>query len=79
MSRLDIERQKRLEPKRVQRAIDELNKRGIKAQLVTDNTVQFFFKGKRVTYFPYSGWHTGKSINDGRGFNHLFDQLDGKS
>lgn len=29
--------------------------------------LKFVFKGSTVTLFPYSGWHTGKTIQDGRG------------
>lgn len=28
-----------------------------------------------VHFYPYSGWHTGKSINDGRGWNNLYNQI----
>ena len=35
----------------------------------------FQFKGCDVLYYPYSGWHTGKSIKDGRGLKNLLKQL----
>jgi hypothetical protein len=33
------------------------------------------FKNELVKFFPYSGWHTGKSIVDGRGIKKLLAQL----
>lgn len=74
-NRLNTERQEKLEPQRIKRAIDELRKLGIEPTNVDDTRVCFSWKGFNIQYFPYSGWHTGKSIKDGRGFNHLFDQL----
>jgi hypothetical protein len=37
--------------------------------------IEFNFKGEKVTLFPYSGWHTGKSITDGRGIQKLLNQI----
>jgi len=37
--------------------------------------LQFFHNEKLVTIFPYSGWFTGKSVVDGRGFHNLLIQL----
>jgi len=31
--------------------------------------------GSTINFFPYSGWHSGKSIEDGRGFKNLLKQL----
>jgi len=78
-SRLNQERQEHLEPQRIQRAVDELRKLGIEPTLVDDTRVCFEWKGSNIQYFPYSGWHTGKTIKDGRGFKNLFDQLKAKS
>ena len=33
------------------------------------------FDNEKVKFFPYSGWHTGKSIKDGRGIENLLKQL----
>lgn len=75
MARLDSQRQKRLEPKRMEEA-----KRKIGAIIPnlydqTSNSISFDFNGHKVTYFPYSGWATGKSINDGRGLENLLKQI----
>lgn len=75
MKRLDTERQKELEPKRMDFAIEELAKINIQCFHRDSKKIKFLFKGKEVTFYPYSGWHTGKSINDGRGLKTLLDQL----
>jgi hypothetical protein len=74
-NRLDKEREKELQPQRMQFAIDELDKLGIPIDLVDEVKIKFKWKGHYVTLFPYSGWHTGKSIKDGRGINNLLKQL----
>lgn len=76
MSRLDTERQKELEPERIGYAIQKLHEVGIEyTRLVDNNCLEFKFKGCTVKLFPYSGWHTGKSIKDGRGLQKLLNQL----
>lgn len=76
MARLDLERQEKLEPKRMDVAMKEVIATGIKCLFnVTDKSFEFNFKGNPVKYFPYSGWHTGKSIKDGRGLQNLLKQL----
>lgn len=73
--RLDTKRQQELEPKRTMFAIKELNKLGIVGLVDYGKSIQFQHKGETVTLFPYSGWHTGKTIKDGRGINNLLKQL----
>lgn len=73
--RLDIERQKELEPKRFAYAIEKLQELGL---IITDQVkgrIQFEFKGEIVTFYPYSGWFTGKTVKDGRGIELLLKQL----
>jgi len=72
--RLDQERQKKLEPERIASTSKILEDRGF--EVSRDSTkVWFQWKGETVTFFPYSGWHSGKSIKDGRGFANLLRQL----
>ena len=40
-----------------------------------DTKLQFDFKGGIVFFFPYSGWHSGRTIKDGRGLNKLLKQI----
>ena len=82
MARLDIERQNKLEPLRKKKALDELSKLLCKGKKynnvffeITDKLVKFYFKNEIVTLYFYSGWHTGKTIKDGRGLKKLIKQL----
>lgn len=41
-----------------------------------DNTsISFLWKGSKITHYAYTGWHTGKTIKDGRGLQNLLNQL----
>ena len=73
--RLGIERQKLLEPKRIAEAKQTITELGY--EIIEEDPIKlvFLFKGKKVMYYPYSGWHTGKSIVDGRGIKQLLNQI----
>lgn len=75
MSRLNTERQNKLEPIRMRIAINEIQKLGLQIINCTDKIIEFEYKGQPVKYFPYSGWATGKTIKDGRGLMNLINQL----
>lgn len=75
MSRLDKERKNQLEPKRMSYAIEKLSELGVFVEKKDETTLRFWWKNEIVTYYPYSGWHTGKSIIDGRGIDNLLNQL----
>ena len=75
MPRLDTERQKTLEPKRMDTAITSIEKLGIKIDFKSTVVVEFKWKDAKVSFFPYSGWHSGKTITDGRGLGKLLKQL----
>lgn len=64
MPRLDKERQSQLEPKRINQALDVINGLGLKVTSVSKTEIKFIFKEHTVTFFPYSGWHTGKPLYD---------------
>lgn len=78
MARLNKERQQELEPKRIQTALNELTR--IKVHILShdDTKISFYHKNEMVIFYPYSGWHTGKSIKDGRGLKNLLKQLQEK-
>lgn len=65
MARIDIERKLRLEPIRTEKAINELSKLGFNLTEQTTKLgtkiIYFHFKGSGITFYPYSGWHTGKT------------------
>ena len=75
MARLNTERQKRLEPERIEYAVRKIQELGYEITHRDDLMVQFTHKGQPVTFFPYSGWATGKTIQDGRGLKKLLKQL----
>lgn len=57
-------------------AIEQLEKiKGVRIDLVDEVKIIFYWKENKITLFPYSGWHTGKSIKDGRGIENLLKQL----
>lgn len=74
-NRLDQNREKELQPKRIAFAVKKLNELGFISMEVDNTKIKFWHKGEPVTFFPYSGWHTGKSIKDGRGLDNLLNQL----
>lgn len=74
-NRLNQEREKKLQPKRIRIAIHKLSELGILLDEVDDTKIVFHFNCEKITFYPYSGWHTGKSIQDGRGLDNLLKQL----
>ncbi len=74
-NRLDQEREKELQPQRMLYAIEKLNDLDIVCHIEDETKIQFDYKGEIVTFYPYSGWHTGKSIKDGRGLHNLLKQI----
>jgi hypothetical protein len=75
MGRLNTDRQKELEPKRMEYAEEKLSELNIPAIRYSDAELHFEWKGNTIKLFPYSGWFTGKGIKDGRGLQKLLDQL----
>lgn len=74
MTRLNMERQNKLEPKRMRYCKDQLEKLGF--EVTTSSTeIRFVFKGHPIKLFPYSGWASGKTIDDCRGINNLLKQV----
>ena len=35
----------------------------------------FEYNGNTITFYPYTGWATGKGIKDGRGLQNLLKQI----
>ena len=62
--RLNTERQNKLEPIRMQIAINEIQILGLTILNCTDKMIEFEYKGQ-----------PGKTIKDGRGLNNLIKQL----
>ena len=75
-NRLDQEREKELEPKRMEYAIGQLHAAGVQSVfVVTNKSLEFDYKGNKITLWPYSGWFQGKGIKAGRGIQKLLTQL----
>ena len=74
MARLDEQRQKELEPERIEYAQEQLRLLGFQVESFK-NRLEFVFNGYKVQFWPYSGWHSGKTIQDGRGITNLLKQL----
>lgn len=76
MARLNIERQNKLEPKRMAYTHERLTTlTEVDIIETTDKRIVFKFKGEKVTLYPYSGYFNGKSVRAGRGIDYLLDQL----
>lgn len=76
MARLNIERQIELEPKRMDYAKKEIEKKGYKVTVIGKTKLQFETSpGHIVNFFPYSGWASGSDIKDGRGLKKLLRQI----
>lgn len=74
-NRLDQEREEKLQPQRIKSCKVKLEQLGFEVTENGNTELQFVFNGSLVKFWPYSGWHTGKSIKDGRGFSNLLRQL----
>lgn len=75
MARLNIERQQRLEPSRIEYAVKRIEELGYEIIHRDELMIKFIHKGHPVLFYPYSGWATGKTIQDGRGLKKLLNQL----
>ncbi len=75
MSRLDLQTQKELEPKRIEYAKKQLEELGFEVDSIGTTTLKFQFKGETVKLYPYSGWFSGKTVKGGRGIHNLINQI----
>ena len=73
--RLNQDRQIKLEPNRMEYAISNISRLGFSIYGKTERSFQFNYKGATITFFPYTGWATGKTIQDGRGIHNLIKQI----
>jgi len=72
MPRLNQERQNELEPQRAEYALKALKKY---SPIYFEKCITFLYKDNLISFWPYSGWHSGKGIVAGRGLNKLLNQL----
>jgi hypothetical protein len=74
-NRLDQDREAELQPKRMETGKTAIERLGYTVKEVGGATLVFEYMGYEVRYYPYSGWHTGKTIRDGRGLDKLLKQI----
>lgn len=74
-NRLDQQREAELQPKRMEFAETSLGNLGYEITFKSNTEIRFVFRGGEVRLFPYSGWHSGPTIKDGRGIQNLLNQL----
>ena len=79
-SRLNENRQKQLEPKRIEHAVKKIQQLGYTVHFQDNTKIIFTYREHPITLFPYSGWHTGKTIKDGsiNCFQHFPQRLGGE-
>ena len=73
--RQNIERQNELEPKRMEFAKQEIEKLGYEIVFENEKYLVFEYDNYLVRFLPYSGWHSGGSIQDGLGLQKLLNQI----
>lgn len=75
-NRLDQEREARLQPVRMESCKQKLESLGFEVEVRGSNQLEFVYNGNVIRFWPYSGWHTGRGIQDGRGFKRLLKQIE---
>jgi hypothetical protein len=74
-NRLNKERKQELQPRRMEVAVAAVTNIGYKVTFQDETKIMFIHNDHEVTFYPYSGWASGKSIKDGRGLENLLKQL----
>lgn len=60
---------------KVQQTLEQLKKIGFQCSINGRTTIEINHKGSTVLYYPIKEWFSGKSVEDGRGFENLISQL----
>ena len=72
------EQRNKIEPNRFKYATEQLESIG--ATVIPNNdgsrSMKVVCRDITVTFFPYTGWASGKGIKDGRGIHNLIKQLE---
>ena len=74
-NRLNQEREEQLQPQRIKSCKEKLESLGFDVRQTDPTKLEFDYKGSKIKFYPYSGWHSGRTIKDGRGFSDLLRQL----
>jgi len=62
-------------PERMRNAREKITALGYQIIGESDTELRFLFHCQIVRFSPYTGWATGKSIQDGRGLDNLLAQI----
>ena len=66
----------KVQAERMDYAINKLIEHDIEFTALDAATIEIDnHNGFKIHFFPYTGWHTGKGIKDGRGLQNLLKQL----
>lgn len=73
-----MEQRGNIEPKRFEYAIKKLEEAGARVTPKNDGSKSLLveYKHIKVTFYPFTGWASGKNIKDGRGIHNLLKQLE---
>lgn len=69
------EKRAKLNPIKMEHAKKKLQQLGLSITVIEPSTLSFVWKDATVLFYPYTGWHSGKTIKDGRGIENLLKQL----
>lgn len=69
------QRRKLLEDFRIKNAKKVLKVAGIVYTTPNPSKIQIIYNDEPISFWPYTGWHSGKSITAGRGIKNLIKQL----
>lgn len=73
--RLNQDREKELQPKRVATTKKKLVDMGFLVEQKDHTCLQFEWEGNTISFWPYSGWFSGKGLGDGRGFDNMLTRM----
>lgn len=62
-------------PERMAHAKKKIGGLGYAYQCPDDLSLTFRYRCETVTFYPFTGWFTGKSVQDGRGLQNLLKQI----
>lgn len=66
---------RKVSDERIEYILKKIDEKGHEIWYYDNTKIEFVFNGNIVTYFPNSGWATGKGIQDGHGLNNLLEQI----
>ncbi len=75
MARQNKYRKLQLQPERMDYAKCSIDDAGYEITFECSTRLEFIFHGSKVMFYPYTGWATGATIQDGRGIDKLITQI----